>query len=59
MARPKGDQEPRPGGKLSTSFRLHEETLERIRRTADRLHITQSAVIEQAVRQFAKREGVE
>jgi predicted transcriptional regulator len=59
MARPRGNQAPRPGGKLSTSFRLSSETLDRIERLAEELHIKKAEVVEMAVRALAKREKVE
>ncbi len=61
-ARPKsaeGPKEKRPSGKVSTSFRLDPETLTRIDRLSDELHVPKSAVVEIAVRGLAKKEGVE
>lgn len=53
---PDGPKEQRPGGKVSTSFRLSPESLERIDWLAAELHITKSAVVELAVRDLEKRE---
>ena len=59
MPRPKTGQEPRPGGKLSTSFRLDGETIQRISRLSTALHISKAAVVELGVRLLAQREKLE
>jgi 5-methylcytosine-specific restriction endonuclease McrA len=41
------------------SYRLSPETLARIDRVADTLHVPKSGVVEMAVRLLAKREGVD
>ena len=61
-ARPKKTEplkEQRPGGKVSTSFRLDPETITRIERLSTELHIPKSAVVEISVREKAKKEKVE
>jgi predicted transcriptional regulator len=55
---PEGPREQRPGGKQATSYRLAPETRSRIEELATRLHIAQSAVVELAIRELAKREGL-
>ena len=58
MSRPKTGQQPRPKGKLSTSYRLHPETLERIEKLAAALHVDKSDVIELAVKDLARKEKI-
>jgi hypothetical protein len=48
----------RPGGKEPTSFRISPEAKELLRLLSDRLHIPQSAVLELAIREKARREKV-
>lgn len=52
----RGNQKPRPKGKLSTSYRLTEEALDLLDWLADRGGVTKSAVLERAVRELAQRE---
>lgn len=56
MAKQAGNQEPRPGGGLSTSYRLDETTLGRIDRLAAEMGVSKSAVVVLAVRDLARRE---
>ena len=61
MVRPRkegGPEEVRPGGKQGTSFRLTPEARDLIAALAAQKGITQSAVVELAVRDLAKREGL-
>ena len=44
--------------KQATSYRLSEATMRRIKALAARLELSHAAVIEQAVRLLARREGI-
>lgn len=61
MARPRkdGGQQPRPKGKLSTSYRLLGRTLKRVDKLAASLGVDKSDVIELAIRDLALKEGVQ